>query len=92
MPPSHRKFEFITGPSFPVEHDQRRAKIRKGAFLITEPRADNATLIKSFPEFEDSIKAAGPVSGPIFEREQTAIKELVRRLELVRQTLKATRK
>lgn len=76
-----------------------KASIRKGTFMTgTEcaghfrlARDEDATLRAEFPEFEDTQKSAGPMRGPVFEREQAAIKALAAQLQAVRDQLKKVR-
>jgi hypothetical protein len=78
-----------------------KSQIRKGAFMTgancegsfvaRRARSDDEALLRAYPEFADTIKAAGPSHGPAFEREMASIKEMARRLENVREQLKKVR-
>ena len=77
-----------------------RSKIRKGALMFSTPvpeghvvrrRNDDEKLLREFPEFEETIKAAGPSHGPMFEAEKAAIRELSRRLEILRFQMRKAR-
>jgi len=78
----------MTGAAYTAD-DPRKATIRKGAHLTSTPRTGNEALIKSFPEFEDTIRAAGPTSGPEYDRHAAAVQEIARRLQAVRDQLEA---
>ena len=67
--------------------------LRRGMFLTSTPSAagytkrppsDDEALRRAYPEFEDTIAAAGPRCGRVYERENAAVAELARRLEVVR--------
>ena len=66
-------------------------RITKGMRLTSTPRIDDEALRRAYPEFEDVFKEAGPSYGPAYERETAAIREIARRLELVREQLKKVR-
>jgi hypothetical protein len=59
--------------------------LRRAMFLTSTPSAVGYTAPAqmtwcAFPEFEDTIAAAGPRRGPVYEREKAAVAELARRL------------
>ncbi len=71
-----------------------RSKIYKGMHIrsdeplpgYTPKRREN--LQAEYPEFSDSLAAAGPDSGPAFELQRAGIAELAARLEMVREQLR----
>ena len=70
-----------------------RSQIRKGMFMTSTPgvpaRHSREALRAEFPMFADTLAAAGPGSGPEFERQQRGIKELTERLQQVRKQLES---